>query len=303
MTLLVPSEDPAVCAGWSGCQAGATWRTTSPGYTHPHLARCVVQVIAVGCEGVDRAGAQVDVRAGVVARKAALPNVATVPAARGALVSARVAGTGEPTPRRLLSLRLGGQPLTGSGGGGGGVLPGQVHHGVVRAFSAAAEPRPLRSSPTGALDRPPPRHLQNDTSADVLTGLSRRGAPSRVGEIAKIMQHNQSMWGQYRRWNWRLSRPTERIAHSNALRRATRTGKRIYSDHVTELCDAAESMAADHDPIKALIAWHALLDARVTVNWAGRRDGCGRGWRNPDVHGFDGAPVQEAGAGRRRWRR
>jgi AcrR family transcriptional regulator len=40
----------------------------------------------------------------------------------------------------------------------------------------------------------------------------------------------------------------------------------VYFDHVRELCDAAESLAADHDPAEALIAWLRLIDARATVN-------------------------------------
>jgi AcrR family transcriptional regulator len=40
----------------------------------------------------------------------------------------------------------------------------------------------------------------------------------------------------------------------------------VYFDHVRELCDAAESLAADHDPTEALIAWLRLVDARATVN-------------------------------------
>lgn len=40
----------------------------------------------------------------------------------------------------------------------------------------------------------------------------------------------------------------------------------VYLDHVRELCDAAESLAADHDPAKALIAWLRLVSARATVN-------------------------------------
>jgi AcrR family transcriptional regulator len=40
----------------------------------------------------------------------------------------------------------------------------------------------------------------------------------------------------------------------------------VYSDHVRELCDAAESLAADHDPAEALITWLRLVDARAAVN-------------------------------------
>ncbi len=40
----------------------------------------------------------------------------------------------------------------------------------------------------------------------------------------------------------------------------------VYSDHIKELCDAAESLAAGHDPTEALIAWLRLVDARATVN-------------------------------------
>jgi AcrR family transcriptional regulator len=40
----------------------------------------------------------------------------------------------------------------------------------------------------------------------------------------------------------------------------------VYSDHVQELCDAAEAVAADHSPAEALIAWLRLVAARATVN-------------------------------------
>ena len=40
----------------------------------------------------------------------------------------------------------------------------------------------------------------------------------------------------------------------------------VFLDHVREVCDAAESLAADHDPAEALIAWLRLLDAQATVN-------------------------------------
>ena len=40
----------------------------------------------------------------------------------------------------------------------------------------------------------------------------------------------------------------------------------VYSDHVRELCDAAASLAADHEPAEALITWLRLVDARATVN-------------------------------------
>ena len=40
----------------------------------------------------------------------------------------------------------------------------------------------------------------------------------------------------------------------------------VYVDHVRELCDAAESLAADHDPAEALIAWLRLVHTRATVN-------------------------------------
>ena len=40
----------------------------------------------------------------------------------------------------------------------------------------------------------------------------------------------------------------------------------VYFDHVRELCDTAESLAADHDPAEALIAWLRLVDRRATVN-------------------------------------
>ena len=40
----------------------------------------------------------------------------------------------------------------------------------------------------------------------------------------------------------------------------------VFLDHVREVCDAAESLAADHGPAEALIAWLRLLDAQATVN-------------------------------------
>ena len=40
----------------------------------------------------------------------------------------------------------------------------------------------------------------------------------------------------------------------------------VFLDHVREVCDAAESPAADHGPAEALIAWLRLLDAQATVN-------------------------------------
>lgn len=40
----------------------------------------------------------------------------------------------------------------------------------------------------------------------------------------------------------------------------------VYFDHVAELCDAAESLAADRDPAEALIEWLRLVAARATVN-------------------------------------
>jgi AcrR family transcriptional regulator len=40
----------------------------------------------------------------------------------------------------------------------------------------------------------------------------------------------------------------------------------VYFDHVRELCDAAESLATDHPPAEALIAWLRLVHARATVN-------------------------------------
>jgi AcrR family transcriptional regulator len=40
----------------------------------------------------------------------------------------------------------------------------------------------------------------------------------------------------------------------------------VYLDHVKELCDATESLAADHDPADALIAWLQLIGARAMVN-------------------------------------
>jgi AcrR family transcriptional regulator len=57
---------------------------------------------------------------------------------------------------------------------------------------------------------------------------------------------------------------------SATLHRHFRTRKHlletVYFDHVKELCDAAESLAAEHDPAEALIAWLRLLGARATVN-------------------------------------
>jgi len=40
----------------------------------------------------------------------------------------------------------------------------------------------------------------------------------------------------------------------------------VYADHVKELCDTAQALAADHDPAAALIAWLRLIDARAAVN-------------------------------------
>jgi AcrR family transcriptional regulator len=40
----------------------------------------------------------------------------------------------------------------------------------------------------------------------------------------------------------------------------------VYSDHVRELCNTAESLAADHDPADALIAWLCLVHTRAAVN-------------------------------------
>jgi AcrR family transcriptional regulator len=40
----------------------------------------------------------------------------------------------------------------------------------------------------------------------------------------------------------------------------------VYSDHVKELRDAAEALAAGHGPAEALIAWLRLAGARATVN-------------------------------------
>ena len=40
----------------------------------------------------------------------------------------------------------------------------------------------------------------------------------------------------------------------------------VYFDHVKDLCDAAESLAADHPPAQALTAWLSLVHARATVN-------------------------------------
>ena len=40
----------------------------------------------------------------------------------------------------------------------------------------------------------------------------------------------------------------------------------VYFDHVRELCDAAESLAAGPEPGEALIAWLRLVGARAAVN-------------------------------------
>ena len=40
----------------------------------------------------------------------------------------------------------------------------------------------------------------------------------------------------------------------------------VYLDHVKELCDAAGSLAAEHEAAAALIAWLRLVDARAAVN-------------------------------------
>jgi AcrR family transcriptional regulator len=40
----------------------------------------------------------------------------------------------------------------------------------------------------------------------------------------------------------------------------------VYSDHVRELCETAESLAADRDPAEALIAWLCLVHTRAAVN-------------------------------------
>jgi len=40
----------------------------------------------------------------------------------------------------------------------------------------------------------------------------------------------------------------------------------VYFDHVRELCDAAESLAAGQGPAEALIAWLCLVNSRAAVN-------------------------------------
>ena len=40
----------------------------------------------------------------------------------------------------------------------------------------------------------------------------------------------------------------------------------VFRDHVKELCDAAESLAADRAPAEAVIAWLRLVEARAAVN-------------------------------------
>jgi AcrR family transcriptional regulator len=50
----------------------------------------------------------------------------------------------------------------------------------------------------------------------------------------------------------------------------------VYFDHVKELCDAAESLAADDDPAQALTAWLRLVDARLVNALARAADRHGR---------------------------
>lgn len=40
----------------------------------------------------------------------------------------------------------------------------------------------------------------------------------------------------------------------------------VYADHVNELCEAAQTLAADHDPAQALTAWLRLVNVRAEVN-------------------------------------
>src|SRR4029078_10430538 len=97
----------------------------------PDVARGAGQAVAVG--GVRRHGGRREepVVAAVVRGEGALPDVAHPPDAWGELVAPREAGAVQAAPCGVLPLGVAGQPLPGPGCVRLGVVPGDVHDGMV----------------------------------------------------------------------------------------------------------------------------------------------------------------------------
>mmetsp|Transcript_13326 Transcript_13326/g.48506 ORF Transcript_13326/g.48506 Transcript_13326/m.48506 type:complete len:327 (+) Transcript_13326:309-1289(+) len=162
----------------------------------PHVARRLVQAEAVGLVAPRGRGPQPAVlRRGAVGEGARegvgsrVQLLGVVPPGKEAVGLARARG--------VLPLVLGGQALAGPAAEGGGVVPGDVHGGVVAA-KADVGGRALRVRPVGALHGKPPgarRHLRGDARRQpgLQQPLVHEGppVPLRVRAVARLRRERR----------------------------------------------------------------------------------------------------------------
>src|SRR5918994_1602543 len=152
--------DTGIAAGRAGrvvARAVATGSRAEPvGAPLPDVADHVAEVVAVGAEGGDGCGAWEPVLLSVVCRELALPDVATVRAARYELVTPRVALLHAAAAGGELPFGLGRQAGAGPFTKGHRIVPGDVDDRVLAAL-VCRRARPFRGVPAGAADGQPPR--------------------------------------------------------------------------------------------------------------------------------------------------
>ncbi len=99
----------------------------------PSIAGDGIEPVAIGRESLNRAGALVPIVAGIVVGEIALPDVAAMFAVGTELVTPRISVLLKAASRRILPLCLRGQPLSRPLRICNGVIPGDMHYGMLVA--------------------------------------------------------------------------------------------------------------------------------------------------------------------------
>src|SRR3954471_9994717 len=150
----LPVPTPGAVDGAAGMRGLRMRLVPVPGPL-PDVADHVVQPVAVGWERAHRCGPLVPVLLEVPDRKFTLPGVGHPGAARGELVTPRELGAVQAAAGGELPLGLGRQLLTGPPRVRLDVVPGDVHHRMVRSLLDRTA-WPLRVAPVGSGHVDPP---------------------------------------------------------------------------------------------------------------------------------------------------
>ena len=151
----------------------------------PYVAGDGVKAEGVGWEAVDRTCAREAIFGRVDARELTLPDVAEVFAVRGKIIPPGIELLLEAAASGVLPLGLGGERFACPLGESGGIVPGDVDDGVIRAV-VDVRARTFGVLPAGPGDLAPPRRGGNGVFDEFFETIGREVCPEDKGPLIDL---------------------------------------------------------------------------------------------------------------------